>query len=136
MHTAAVIDDLSYDIGPSHRDGHVERTGKPQLVGTAMALHHDTIEPQKNSAVGGTRIELAAQGAQRAGCQKPANAPQKLAPQRTTQKVGNQLGCAFRRLQRDITREAIGYDDIDRAFCDVVAFDKSGKLDGQRGIVA
>ena len=93
-------------------------------------------EAEEDAAIGGARIELAAQHVERAAGDEAADAAQKRAPQRAAQEMRDQLGGAFGGLERDIAGEAVGHDDVDRAFGDIVAFDEAGELDRQRGIVA
>ena len=57
----AVGGDAGIDVGLGHVDGHVQRAGKADRIGAAMAFHHHAAQAQKNAAIGGARIEPAAQ---------------------------------------------------------------------------
>ena len=131
----AVGDDAGVDVGLGHVDRHVERAGKAQRVGAAMAFHHHAVQAQKNAAIGGARIELAAQRVQRAATRSsaPSLPTAASASARWRRIVRHQLGGAFGGLERDIAGEAVGHHHIHRAFGDVVAFDKAVKCHRQVG---
>ena len=85
--TGAVGDDALDDAGLGHVDGHVERAGKAEGIGAAMAFHHHAVQAQENPAIGGARIELAAQRFERAARQHRAKPRQQRTPERAAQKI-------------------------------------------------
>ncbi len=75
-------------------------------------------------------IELAAQRAERAAARRTRRCGPEASAAAPAQEMHHQLGRAFGGLERDIAGEAIGHDDIDRAFGDVVAFDETANSIG------
>ena len=79
QHAGPVRDDALVDAAQGHVDRRVDGIGKAQRVGAAVALHHDAVEPEEQSAARGARIELAAQRRQRPARQNRAQTRKKRA---------------------------------------------------------
>src|SRR5690348_2097455 len=110
-------------------DSDTDRIGEAVRVGAAMALDADSLQSQEDRAVVAARVEAVAQLAQRV-CREPVAEPcRERALECGAQEVESQTHRPFRRLERDIAGEAVGYDHVDGTGADIVAFDEAVEAD-------
>ena len=118
-------DDLVDQPAARHLVGEPERALEADLVGAAMALDDDAVEPEEHAAIDVARIELAADGVERPARQHGAQHREEVGLQRIAQIGANLPRRAFGGLERDVAGKAFGDDDVDGALADVVALDEA-----------
>src|SRR5215469_13101762 len=112
-----------------HVDGNADRVGEAESIGRAMALHRDSPQAQEHSAVVAAWIASNPEFPERPAGKEIANSCQQLVVKGRIEELGEELGRSLSRLYGHIPGEAVSDDDIDGPRCNIIALDKSIKLD-------
>src|SRR6516164_4306874 len=119
------LSDLGEQFIAHHVVAHVDYRGRAFVVGPAMSFDYAAAEAEEDSPARFSWIHFLPQG--------PKSLPRKQIAEprgpgpvhRRAQIRGKLMRRPFGSLQRDISSEAFGDDNVDDTFPDVIAFDKS-----------
>src|SRR3954469_21825654 len=114
--------DLREQIVTHHVVANIDRGGVAFGVGAAMAFDDDTIETEKDAAVGFARVHLIGEAAKCIACEQIT----KLAPDRprhgTLEMLSELARGALRRLQRYVARKPFSHHHVHGSLAYVIAF--------------
>src|SRR5580700_2699077 len=101
-----------------------------------MALDDDAVETEKNAAIRLARVHALAQFPERRARKQVADPRAQRARHRAFEIFSHLPGGAFGGLERNVAGKAFGDDDVDRAFADIVAFNKTVISEARQGLLA
>ena len=125
----AVIRQLTHDkiVDPvrHHIHGDADGIREPEIVGAAVAFHHDAVEAEEGCPVIAARIDSGLHLAEAALGEQVGQPGHDRAAEGLAQIFAVQPDRALDGLQHDIAGEAVDHEYVDRARADIVALDEA-----------
>ncbi len=121
---AIISRNLAEKFLPHHVIPQFDRARVALGVGAAMGLDDDAVKPQEDAAAG-PRPHFRPQRRERLAREQKADSRHKAIAHRVAYVLAELPGGALGGLERDVAGEAFGDENVDRAFAEVVAFDKA-----------